>query len=128
MVQVPQASYAGRLAGEGGSPEVEGAGPAPTYNGVTEDDEAAFSAMQKLETLSDEVVMSNNVSAMCIGRDDTNATSRALRVRGGAQASCSHSARCIDLLFHMLSMHLYIASFRSASVLLIGMQEKVLGK
>ncbi|CAL8468600.1 g8140 [Coccomyxa elongata] len=89
--QVPQASYAGRLAGEGGSPEVEGAAAAPTYNGATEDgdgvdDEAAFSAMRKLETLSDEVVMSNNVSAMCIGRDDTNATSRALRARGGAQS------------------------------------------
>ncbi len=119
LMQVPQASYAGRLAGEGGSPEVEGAAAAPTYNGATEDgdgvdDEAAFSAMRRLETLSDEVVMSNNVSAMCIGSDDTNAISRALRVWGGAQASCSTRAHCTVLPAHMRSMHLCAYSFRSA--------------
>ncbi len=66
---------------------------------------AAGSGSQRVEALSDEVVMSNNISAVSISRDDANVTSGALRVRGGAQVLLLlHAVSCKQCLDHTKRM------------------------
>ena len=114
-LQVPQVSFAGRLAGEDGSTDPGlsngaaggNAAAAAACNGTSNPCRsaaapgAACSEVQRTDpTLSDEVVVSNNISTACIGRGDTNATSGAQRVRGGAQVPIP-TQTCLLTLFHL---------------------------